>query len=101
MSNFFFAEQSYNYEPVIKTLDTRVVEKDLDSVRQKILAVIREQIKQKDLSRSEVAFATRMSSSTVGSIMKGNIDKVSTDRLLRIARRLGLRCSNLKFVVEQ
>jgi predicted XRE-type DNA-binding protein len=101
MTNFFFAEQSYSYEPVIKTLDTGVVEKDLDSVRQKILTVIREQIKQKDFSRSEVAFATRMSSSTVGSIMKGNIDKVSTDRLLRIARRLGLRCSNLKFVVEQ
>ena len=77
-----------------------IVENDLGAVRKKIISVILEQIKQKDLSRSEVALATRMASSTVGLIMKGSIDKLSTDRLLRIARRLGLKVANLKFATD-
>ena len=99
MSNFFFSDQSYAFEPVIKDLDQTIVENDLKVFRKKILEVIHEQIKQKDLSRSEVALATRNSSSVIGPIIKGNIDRVSTDRLLRIARRLGLK-PKVKFDIE-
>lgn len=86
---------------MIETLDKATVEKDLTAVRKKILSVILEQIKHKDLSRSEVAFATKMSSSAVGPIMKGCMDKVSTDRLLRIARRLGIKFGSIRFVTDQ
>ena len=101
MKNFFFSDQTYAYEPVIRDFDKTVVEKDLKAVREKILDTIQAQIKQKDLSRSEVALAARISSSVASPILKGNIERVSTDRLLRIARRLGLKATIKLTALEQ
>jgi transcriptional regulator with XRE-family HTH domain len=46
---------------------------------------------QKDLSRAELAMAGRVSRAIAGQIHRGNSDKISTERLLQIARRLGLK----------
>jgi predicted XRE-type DNA-binding protein len=52
---------------------------------------IKQIIDQKDLSRAELAMAGRISRAIAGQIHRGNADKISTDRLLRISRRLGLK----------
>jgi predicted XRE-type DNA-binding protein len=99
MSNFFSFDSSYQYEPIIKQLDPKVVDKDMDSCRQKIMDAIKQVVDQKDLSRSELALAARISRAIAGQVYRGNADKISTDRLMRIARRLGLK-AKVKFVAE-
>jgi predicted XRE-type DNA-binding protein len=91
MDNPFFYESNFRLDPIIKPVDAAVVEKDIESLRQKILECIREQVVQKDLDRREMAMVTRMTRSVLGPIVRGQIDKVSTDRLLRVAGRLGIR----------
>ena len=91
MPNFFSMDSTYQFEPLVKPVDPVVVEKDLHNLRFKILESIREVTTQKDFSRSELALVARVPQPLSGKILRGNIEKVSTDRLLRIARRLGLR----------
>jgi predicted XRE-type DNA-binding protein len=57
----------------------------------KIMDSIKQIIDQKDLSRAELAMSARMSRAIAGQIHRGNSDKIVTDRLLRIARRVGLK----------
>ena len=99
MSNFFSFDSSYQYEPVMRPLDQKVIDREMDAVRKKIMESIKQIIDQKDLSRSEIAMTTRTSRAIAGQIFRGDCEKVSTDRLLRIARRLGLR-AKIKFEVE-
>ena len=99
MSNFFSFDSSYQYEPVMRPLDQKVIDREMDAVRKKIMESIKQIIDQKDLSRSEIAMTTRTSRAIAGQIFRGDCDKVSTDRLLRIARRLGLKAKS-KFEVE-
>ena len=75
---------------------TKVV---LEVLRKKIMESIKQIVDQKDLSRSEIAMVARISRAIAGQIFRGNGEKVSTDRLLRIARRMGLK-ARLKFEVE-
>ena len=99
MSNFFSFDSSYRYEPVLRQLDQKLIDKDMEIFRRKIMESIKQIVDQKDLSRSEIAMAIRASRAIAGQIFRGNCEKVSTDRLLRIARRLGLK-AKLKFEVE-
>lgn len=99
MSNFFSFDSSYRYEPVIRQLDQKLIDKDMEIFRRKIMESIKQIVDQKDLSRSEIAMAIRASRAIAGQIFRGNCEKISTDRLLRIARRLGLK-AKLKFEVE-
>ena len=99
MSNFFSFDSSYQYEPVMRPLDQKIIDREMDAVRKKIMESIKQIIDQKDLSRSEIAMTTRTSRAIAGQIFRGDCEKVSTDRLLRIARRLGLK-AKIKFEVE-
>lgn len=99
MSNFFSFDSGYHYEPVIRQLDPKLVEKDIADLRRKTMESIKQIIDQKDLSRAELAMAARVSRAIAGQIHRGNSDKISTDRLLRIARRLGLK-AKLAFVAD-
>jgi len=99
MSNFFSFDSSYQYEPVMRPLDQKVIDREMDAVRKKIMESIKQIIDQKELSRSEIAMTTRTSRAIAGQIFRGDCEKVSTDRLLRIARRLGLK-AKIKFEVE-
>ena len=99
MSNFFFSESEYSFAPVIKSVDKSIVERDLLLLREKIVDYIKQQIEQKELSKSEISFATRMPRPLVSLILKGRIEKISTDRLLRVARSLGLK-PQIKFKAE-
>jgi predicted XRE-type DNA-binding protein len=91
MSNFFSFDSGYHYEPVIKQLDQKIIENDLSLLRRKIMESIKQIIDQKDLSRAELAMVARINRPVAGQIHRGSADKISTDRLLRIARRLGLK----------
>jgi len=99
MSNFFSFDSSYQYELVMRPLDQKVIDREMDAVRKKIMESIKQIIDQKELSRSEIAMTTRTSRAIAGQIFRGDCEKVSTDRLLRIARRLGLK-AKIKFEVE-
>ncbi len=99
MSNFFSFDSSYRYEPVLRQIEQAVIDKDLAIFRRKVMESIKQIVDQKDLSRAEIALTTRTSRSIAGQIFRGNCEKISTDRLLRIARRLGLK-ARLKFEVE-
>jgi predicted XRE-type DNA-binding protein len=91
MSNFFSFDSGYQYEPVIKHLDQKIIDNDLSHLRRKIMESIKQIIDQKDLSRAELAMAARINRPVAGQIHRGSGEKISTDRLLRIARRLGLK----------
>ena len=99
MANFFSFDSNYQYEPIIKSIDPSVVEKDIEVLRRKIIEGIRLVVNQKDLSRAELALAARICRPTVGKILSGNPEKISTDRLLRVARRLGLK-AKIKFMAD-
>ena len=99
MSNFFSFDSSYRYEPVMRQLDQKLIDKDMEAFRKKIMESIKQIVDQKDLSRSEIAMAARTSRAIAGQIFRGSCEKVSTDRLLRIARQMGLK-AKLKFDVE-
>ncbi len=61
MANFFSFDSGYQYEPVIRQVDAKVVDKDLAQIRCKILSSINRLYDQKDLSRSELALTARIS----------------------------------------
>ena len=90
-NNFFNFDSTYQYEPVIKQLDEKVVSMDIENFRIKVLEYIGQIVKQQDLSKSELSLAARVPAQIAGKVLKSNIDKISTDRLLKIARRLGLK----------
>ena len=98
-NNFFNFDSTYQYEPVIKQLDEKIVSKDIETFRIKVLEFINQVTSQLELSKSELALAARISPQIAGKILKNNIDKISTDRLLKIARRLGLK-PKIKFIAE-
>ena len=50
MTNPFFFEPNFTYEPAVKQIDDAVVERDLTDLRRKIVEAIKDQITQKDLS---------------------------------------------------
>ena len=99
MSNFFSFDSSYQYEPVMRPLDPKVIDREMEALRKKIMESIKQIVDQKELSRSEIAMAARISPAIAGQIFRGDCAKVSTDRLLRIARRMGLK-PKLKFEAE-
>jgi predicted XRE-type DNA-binding protein len=99
MSNFFSFDSSYRYEPVMRPLDPKVIDREMEAFRKKIMESIKQIVDQKELSRAEIAMAARISRAIAGQIFRGDCAKVSTDRLLRIARRMGLK-AKLKFEVE-
>ena len=99
MANFFSFDSNYQYEPVIRQIDPDLVEKDLAALRRKIIEGIKMVVDQKDLSRSELVLSGRICRATAGKILRNDPDKISTDRLLRVARRLGLK-PKIKFTME-
>jgi len=47
MSNFFSFDSSYQYEPVMRPLDQKVIDREMDAVRKKIMESIKQIIDQK------------------------------------------------------
>ena len=79
--------------------DKIATEKQLLRTRNKIASAIREHMKNQDMTTTETASATQMARCCIAKIVKGDLSKISLDRLLRIALRLGLEvkiglCSN-------
>ena len=99
-NNFFNFDSSYQYEPIIKQIDEKLVTKDVHQVRLKILEYINQVVRQQELSRAELATSARIASQVAGKLLRNDMEKISTDRLLKVARRLGLK-PKIKFEIEK
>jgi len=61
------------------------------AVREILVAGIQEVVKQRRITHTAASFETRVGRTVITAVLNGNLNKISTDRLLRIASRLGLR----------
>ena len=75
----------------MRPLHPKVIDRNRDAFQNKFLEPIKQTIDQKDLSRSKIAIVMRIDSAIAGEILRGDCEKVSTDRLFTIARRMGLK----------
>lgn len=60
-------------------------------IRLDLAKAIRRSIEKKKITHAEAAEKTGMGRTVITAIMNGNLDKISTDRLIDIAQALGLR----------
>lgn len=81
-----------NYWERINTpvFDKVATEKQLTKLRNKVASFIREHMKNQDMTTTEAASATQMARCCIAQIVKGDLRKISLDRLVRTALRLGL-----------
>jgi predicted XRE-type DNA-binding protein len=75
------------------------VERARAGLRQKIVSAIQTTVKQRRMTHTEASFEARMGRTVITNILNGNLQKISTDRLLRIAYRLSLKIE-LKIVSD-
>ena len=60
-------------------------------IRLDLAKAIRRTIEKKDLTHIKASEKTGMGRTVITAIMNGNLDKISTDRLIDIAQALGLK----------
>lgn len=72
------------------TFDPIITEKLLIRARNKIASAIREHMKNQDMTTTETASATKISRCCIAKIVKGDLKKISLDRLMKTAHRLGV-----------
>ena len=71
--------------------DPAATRKQLYRLRNKVASSIREHMKNQDMTTTETASATKMARCCIAQIAKGDLQKISMDRLLKVALRLGLQ----------
>ena len=72
------------------TFDPIATEKLLVRTRNKVASAIREHMKTQDITTTETASATKMARCCIAKIVKGDLKKISLDRLMKTALRLGI-----------
>ena len=65
-------------------------ESKLKRIRNKIASMIRDHMQDQDMTTTETATATKMARCCIAKIVKNDLSKISLDRLLRTALRLGI-----------
>ncbi|MEQ1663810.1 MAG: XRE family transcriptional regulator [Bdellovibrionales bacterium] len=60
-------------------------------MRLDLVKAIRRAIEKKDLTHAQAAAKTGMGRTVITAIMNGNLDKISTDRLIDVAQAMGLK----------
>jgi predicted XRE-type DNA-binding protein len=73
------------------TLPESDVERCRAAVRQNLVTAIRRVVEARKMSHSEASFEARVGRTVITAILNDNLEKISTDRLIRIVHRLGLR----------
>lgn len=61
------------------------------AIRQKLVAAIQEVVSERRITHTEASFESRVGRTVMTAILNNNLSKISTDRLIRIAHRLGLK----------
>ena len=90
MLNHHFDHINYWERVNQPTFDPVATEKLLVRTRNKVAGAIREHMKEKDMTTTETASATKMARCCIAKIVKGDLRKISLDRLMRITYRLGI-----------
>ena len=73
------------------TMTESETERKRIAIRQLLVNGIRDVVKQHGMTHGQASFESRMGRTVITAILNGKLEKISTDRLLRIAIRLGLR----------
>ena len=60
-------------------------------IRLDLVKAIRKAIEKKNMTHAQAAIKTGMGRTVITAIMNGNLDKISTDRLIDVAQSLGLK----------
>ena len=82
-----------------RVVDPAETEKARTALRQTLVSAIQGVVSQRRLTHTEASFETRIGRTVITAVLNGNLNKISTDRLLRIANRLGLKVE-LKISIE-
>ena len=82
MKYFEFANQP--------TFNQKVTENKLKRIRSKIASMIRDHMQDQDMTTTETATSTKMARCCIAKIVKNDLSKISLDRLIKTALRLGL-----------
>lgn len=72
-------------------IDPAAADKARAALREILVTRIRDVVKQRRMTHTAASFDTRVGRTVITAILNGNLNKISTDRLLRIAYRLGLK----------
>lgn len=79
------------YQP--HTTPSQASDEMRNALRIKLCFAIKNTIEEKSLSHAEAALMAKTPRTSITAIVNGNLDRVSMDRLVNIAQRLGLRLS--------
>lgn len=88
MTSYFEAK---NIEELCSLMGLPESEAPKIKIRLELAKAIRKAIEKKDLTHAEASEKTHVGRTVITAIMNGNLDKISTDRLIDIAQSLGLR----------
>ena len=72
------------------TFNQKVTENKLKKIRNKIASMIRDHMQDQDMTTTETATSTKMARCCIAKIVKNDLSKISLDRLIKTALRLGL-----------
>jgi predicted XRE-type DNA-binding protein len=88
MKSYFEAK---NLEELCALLGLPETEAPKLRIRLDLAKAIRRVIEKKDLTHASASAKTGVGRTVITAIMNGNLDKISTDRLMDIAQALGLK----------
>lgn len=88
MKSYFEAK---NLEELCALLGLPETEAPKLRIRLDLAKAIRRVIEKKDLTHANASAKTGVGRTVITAIMNGNLDKISTDRLMDIAQALGLK----------
>ena len=88
MKSYFEAK---NLKELCKILGLPESESDKVQIRLDLAKAIRRFIEKKELTHAQAAEKTGIGRTVITAIMNGNLNKISTDRLMDVAKALGLR----------
>ena len=66
-------------------------EKARAKIRKNLVSAIKQRVQLRNMSHTEASFEARVGRTVITAILNNNLEKISTDRLIRIAHRIGLK----------
>jgi predicted XRE-type DNA-binding protein len=85
--------ETKNIAQLCKLLEVPPTEAPKIKMRLDIIKGINKKIEKSGMTHSDAASAAHVGRSLITAIMNGNLDKVSTDRLIHVALALGVKMS--------
>ncbi len=83
--------EAKNAKEICKLLGLHLSEVPKIEIRTQLVVAIKRAIEREKLTHAEAAIKTRVGRTVITAVMNGNLEGVSTDRLIDIAHNLGLK----------